>query len=850
MISTPTHEQIGSLVPLETGRDYASEARDQVKKLEVKDDLHKFFLSLFEKKKQNEKEWLDHKKQWVTNRNYADGRQFGRVTNSCQWVDFELREGEQTFQDEALSSMVVSVMAELCRSVPELKFSHISPDTRWGTLVARIAESRYKIHRQRTFGALKNQQEKLSLLYNGIALRYTYWNANGRKEKVPVFGSSQVDMDDKAEVCSVCSAPMQGICPHCGSDESMEVESKGFESQVVSGYDDVETGETDWVSVDPMGVMFYLHAASLKDSPYLFWEQSIITEVLQSQYPDIRIVDGAGSRDMQDKSDLDASTPHDRYLADGVSTGKDTAEFTQGWFDPPLYANRIITKDVKLRNGQILRANDKLGKYYPQGLYLAKNATNILDVWNEDKMCKWTAAPYITRLGTLIGMGITSAISDQDALNDLFNLQMVAGFNDAYAKEFVNTQYLEGGTVPDGPNERGLVTNLPDGARIVGNAIDRLPPAPLAGDIYQLAGERKMSMQAHLNAFAGNAPDAPDLKAVQDTATGYLAWRNMMVGRLGPMLAAAADALDREQAYQFLENDQKYLTPEQWEKVKGDYGADGLKAFLHCDLPSELIVEVSGESYMPMSLQDERAKAGAFVQLVTEAQIDPSSEMGAFIGSKYDIPKSLVGFDAQKSIAYEMISAFKAISDDIIKELSDIPTFDLMLPAAAQMGALIVQVADRPISFKMDDLPSMAETFKDWWVTDEGRGSSNVLKAAVLTRMAEIDAAMVQKSNEDFQLQQAAQASAIQAEQAQMAAQNEAAASQAQAQQDAEADAAEREDANKEVDMIAQATTKVMDSEEKDKEREYQSKESEKQRSHELKLKQMDIKSRPKAKAA
>jgi hypothetical protein len=573
LIFEPTHKEIGSLVPLEQSRDYATEAREQARALSIEDELHKFFLSQFDRKKQNEKEWLDNKKEWVRSRNYNDGRQFGQVNNSLQWVDYQLRPSENTyFANNAFHSNVQGIVTVLTNSNPRLTFSHISKDSRKGQLISRIAEKLYELNRQRTFRDGKPDQENLSLALNGLALRYTYWNHNGRKEKVPQFQGKDIQGGEALSVCSYCSAPMTERCQYCGSTETKQIASQGYSANVVSGYDEIDCGENDWISPDPLGITFYLKATSLADTPYLIWEQSIVTDVLQSQYPDIKIIDGSESRELQMKDEQDIKTPNDQFFADGNSVGKGTAEFVQGWFDPPLYAQRVIKQDAKLRNGMVLKANDKLGKYFPNGLYLAKNGKNILDVWNEDKGRKWTASPYVTRLGSLAGGGTSVALSNQDNLNDLRNLQMKSIMTDAFAKEFVNAMYLEGENVPDDPTERAIVTNLPEGARIVGTVIDRLPPSPLSADAYALEEKILGSMTNQMGTMTTTMEGADGIQAAKTTATGYLAYQQQMLGKFAPMLSAKANLLDRNQAIQFLENELEYRTEKQWAEIAGDYG--------------------------------------------------------------------------------------------------------------------------------------------------------------------------------------------------------------------------------------------------------------------------------------
>jgi hypothetical protein len=408
---------------------------------------------------------------------------------------------------------------------------------------------------------------------------------------------------------------------------------------------------------------------------------------------------------------------------------------------------------------------------------------------------------------------------------------------DAFAKEFVNAMYLEGENVPDDPTERAIVTNLPEGARIVGTVIDRLPPSPLSADAYALEEKILGSMTNQMGTMTTTMEGADGIQAAKTTATGYLAYQQQMLGKFAPMLSAKANLLDRNQAIQFLENELEYRTEKQWAEIAGDYGQEGVRAFRQCDIRKELIVEVAGESYMPDTLQDRRMKSQAYVELSTQAMIPPDSEMGAFLGEQYDIPKSLVGFDAAKSIAYEQIDAFKAIADQVVGALEDIPSFDIMLdPVALQMGQLITTQANKPISSPMDDLEAIRETFMDWWQTDAGRNASNALKAAILFRKEEIDMAIIQRTQADQQKALASQAPMMQAQAEQANAQAEAEGQNADRQIEADEAKDGRQAEMKEMEMTGKAVESVMSSEENDKQRAHEKEVLQKTQSHDLSM--------------
>ena len=783
ILTKPQHEgQPGALAPLD-------KEPIEPPKFEVEEELQVYFLKLWEKcEKINEPEWLALKQQMVRAQNYVDGKQWGYVNDKCQWIDYEKRQGEVTHTDNVYQPHVQTALMEMTRGSTALSFSYAVPNSRKGGLVANVSETLYKKERRKTFDVPKTQQENLSLLLNGVAYRYTYfcWNTDA-KQKNPVFGERE-ELGESVEVCAQCMKPKAGtseepampmpemgeamaepmaetdspttdLCPNCGSDEFKTISAPTSNAQVITGYENGKSGCNGWVSPDPLGITHYLHATSPKESPYWLWKQGVLRDVLQAQYPDIPISkEGIKSRELAQKFEYQSGTPNVQDLMGDRQADSTMTEFEQGWFDLPLYQHYVLKKAVKLRNGMEIPAGTKLGEAFPDGLYIAKNGKIILDLWNENKCDKWTASPYVTRKGTMIGAGTSIALDKQDMLNDVGNLIMASVMNDAYPKEFVNATYLEPENIPNSPTERAVITNLPEGGKIVGNVIDRLPAAQLSPDAYALTEAISGSIQMGMGTFSGNQAGAPDLKAVQNTASGFLAWRNMTVGRFAPMLEMKADCLDKQQAMQFLKNIQKHYTPEQWEKYKGDFGAEAVKAFLECDLDDDLIIEVVPESFMPQTNTDRQAKFMAFAEFITAMQMSPDNELAAEMADVLGIPKSLVSFDAEYSAAMQTIDSFKVIADMIAEEIGDIPTFNLQDPTAAQMAQLIIMEADAEISPEMDAHEPMIEAYLDWWNKDEGRSASNVLKAAVSMRVQEHKQAVVTKTQNDQMLMMEAQA--------------------------------------------------------------------------------------------
>lgn len=857
-ITTPTHDNVGAFAP---------EEQSTPPTFEVGEDFKKWLLETWKKyEKMNEIDWLRAKKTMLKSRKYFAGQQYGTVNNDLAWMDFEKRAGEVVYPENVYVAHIQTSLMELSRGETRLNFTYAAEESRLGELVCKLAEARYKVHRQRQFPPNKMTQENLSLLLNGIAIRYTYvkWEENKRGEKIPIFKDMKMDGEAQFKVCSVCGAPAEetpqhelmespeyektehgmgeneDMCQNCGSTTFTLLSSPSYSGKVISGYENQKCAESQWIVVDPMGCWFDLHATSLQDSPYFIWKQAIVTDVLQAQYPDLKIEAGIQSRELKESVNQSASTAI-QAMGFSEKSDKSLSEFEQGWFEPALYKNYTLKADVKLRSGAVIPAGTKLGDVFPDGLYIAKSGDKILDLWNEDKNTKFTAAAWVTQLGTLLGLGTSMLHDQQDRLNDLSNLIMQSAMNDSFSKEFVNAQYIDPTNIPTDPTERAVVTNLPDGAKIVGSVIDRMPPASLTSDAYALPEAIQMTMQMQAGTFSATGSGMPDLKAAQNTYSGMQLYRDITVGRFYPMLSVRADELDAKQAYQFLENDKKYLTPKEWEKFAGDYGAEAVRAFLACDLKKDLLITVVPESFMPSTPAQKLMKTQGYLEILGVAAPLMNKEMNAYLAAQYDIPESLIGFDAGYSIGVAHIETFQEICDMITEAQGDIPTSSLQDPIALQMGQLVLQTANIPVVPELDNLDAITEAYTDWWQKDQGRAASNLLRATIALRMMEIKQGIAMSAAGDAELAMMAQ-QPMQDAQMEQEAQRQAMEGQGDPNAEAQMQAEQQEN---ESSRAHEAEQKQFDAEEAQKQRDHEMTMTEKEQKHEKEIKKMEAKKKP-----
>jgi hypothetical protein len=693
-----------------------------------------------------------------------DGNFLGYVDMNCEWRHADRKEGETWYTDNQLYAYWRTALMELSRTQTDVIVNALPGSDDLMISAAKFAKSRIDANRERTLNARLKQTENSYALLNGITYRYTFpqWthssnSKGGRKEKLPILQQQEAE-DEKVRMCSACAKPelempqVEGVasepeskCLNCGSDAFIEI-SIGSEPDTIIGYEDLPSCENAWVVPNPVGIITSLQASCVEETAFLKWKQMILRSVLEEKFPDVSLPStGTESTELRYITNQRKAVPADvgdflhgetSINSEGTTVEQDTGrelellEFQQIWLDYPVYCNKTFDKDMPLGKGKVLKKGKKLGSVYSKGLYYAKCGDLVLDIWNEDKNRKWTSSPYGMRAGSMYGSGSSQAMSDQELLNDLKALTMANAWSNAVPREFVDASIIK--ELSADPQIPTNVTREPGSSDFGYLAV---PANTLSPEVYALAEEHKGSMQNKIGAMSGaGAGGLADSQKWGDTATAISIKRDLAVGRFSPDLELMADQLDRLQAIQFLENEQEYFTPEQWERQKGAHGEDALKAFLDCDIRRDLIVTISPGSYMPKSDAQMQAKIIAFAQLLPALAQTQNPEIIAYATEVFGIPEYLGGWNSDRAHAGNVVKRFESLAELFIQQYGDAPTNSLEDPQVLQAAQAINEWAKLPVDVFLDNHAALEEAYKDWRTTDEGREASNVLIAAVAYR--------------------------------------------------------------------------------------------------------------------
>lgn len=700
---------------------------------------------------------------------YMDGNFFGYVDQNLNWREREKGSDETWYSDNQVYPYIRTALMEMSRSGASIIIVAPEGASDEQQQAAKFAQHRYNTNRARTTDSLLKQTENCYAILNGITFRYTFTHFGGpgaSAERMPVV-NPKTSQAGGTKVCSNCHHPaletpdieeigeQQGgdKCLKCGSEMFTEVDL-GEESGSDIDYENVPTGRNTWIVPNPIGIVVAMNASRIKETPYLLWKQMILRSVLEAKYEGITFpstgtpslelryianqqvaVPEAGSKagDSRGMGGDDSSGSAD-FGTPGSGRELEMIEFHQGWLDYPLYCNLTFPEDMPLGRGKVLKAGQKMGTAFRKGCFVARADRLIVTLWDEDKNRKWTSSPYGLRPGSMYGSGSHTAMSDQEIINDLMTIKMANAWSNGVPKEFVDPEFItELSADPQIPTR--LSSPMGQTGNIIGRAYAVSPALDLGASFYEIEDKTKSSMQNKIGALSGTgAGGLQDTQKWGNTATAISIKRDLAVGRFGPDLELMADLLDREQAIQFLQNEQEFYTDEQWEKEKGTYGEAALQAFRKADITSDFLITVAPGSHLPTTEAQSQGQLGAFAEMVPVLSQLQNPEYIAYAEEVFGIPEHLGGWATDRAYAGRVVQRFEALAELAISQGGDLPSNDLTDPLVAKAAQAINEFAQMPVDYFLDNHQALIDAYRDWRTTDSGRDAPNALLAAVALR--------------------------------------------------------------------------------------------------------------------
>lgn len=573
-------------------------------------------------------------------------------------------------------------------------------------------------------------------------------------------------------------------CPNCGSTRTKVITSSPRPMQAVTGYRDLAVGEPRCQPIDPLQVTVYLGARNIAGSPYLKFKQMVMRSVLEEAFSK-RVIPSTGAKSLElqyqqgIERSVDGSQQGFYSVNENSGSGKseggrqfELIEDEQTWLEPHLYTGYRSDKPQQLLNGKTLAPGQDPRELFPRGMYINRVARTILDLWPESMKEKWSAAPFGIRPGGFYGSGTTALHSDQDVINMLRSLAVANAIANGVPREFVIAQYLEGSKLSNDPREVTEITQVPKGMRI-SDIYHQAQAQPLSADVWGISQDAKNAMQAKLGTFSVGT-DQPDLKGAMGTATGISILRDNAVGRMGPSLWLGTE-MDVEQAYQLIEMEQAHPNKQRYkvaqgrraEPARGDisYTMVGVKRLLACDIRNDLIVKPVEDSWMPVTRGQRIQNLKEFTPF-TNPQMP--EELQGLAAEAFSIPYNIGGWNAEQREAQRRLQAFAGICEFLEKELPP-DAIDQQVPSCRDCSSpvdpeaqamatatgqpwvcpncgcketlnlcpaveLVLDESDAPLDMLMDKHEAFIDFYEDWYVGDEGREASSLLKKVVRRR--------------------------------------------------------------------------------------------------------------------
>jgi hypothetical protein len=691
---------------------------------------------------------------------YYDDRQYGKWNDRGEWE--EMPYDPRLFRpiDNKYKVQIDKLQMEMARSSVDLNVEAVDQTDSAMVEAAEFLKSRIDANRKRLF--IQRPEfilaENMSLLLKTITYRYTYFDKNaedGPKEKRPKFGNQSIGEEKSLNVCAVCKMPRQeetsdtgepSPCPNCGSTSTKTLSTSPVEMMLPSGEETVPSGLPRCIHADPTMVQVSMNARNMQvsSSSYLIWTQMIERGKVEKQFPEI-VIPSSSDTDEQAKYRRDNETavsnsPFESLGATEVNGGEqfEKLKFKLIWLDRWVYEDYADSREWKLPDGRTLPPNTPLVQFFPSGMCVAKVGETILALYHEDKNKKWSACVYGLRESAWHGSGTNSLIPNQITVNDLLAYRVANAYYSTFRREFIRQGALSGDQLPK-MTEVGVVNNLDEGGRIIGNAYDQAPPIPLSPEVGELSQEQTGAMQEQAGTSSMSQVGTQAEQQGLGTATGIAYMRDQQVGRMGPNLMLKA-ALEVETSIQLGELEQQNYSRQQLLAFGGlnptsvgnlGYTQRGVDAFINSDIRADFLVTPAQGSWMPTTEQEKKADALAMADAASKIQ-DP--EVLSNVARALKQPLQLSPFSATEREGARRIEEYArtAMSRNLINGDEQSAQAVMMFSPSAQ------------IDVEMDNHQAYITYYKDWWVSDESRNAIPSVKIAVKLTVQAHKQAMVQ----------------------------------------------------------------------------------------------------------
>jgi hypothetical protein len=715
---------------------------------------------------------------------YYDNRQYGiargGVFQDAKWNPADIRP-----LDNRYLVQIKKLLAEMLRSKTRIEISASNKNDQLKVEAAKFAQYRVDEVRKRTLKNSEREREYQSLLLKAITYRYIYPNPkprHGTKIRRPKKETRKYGSNRSLLACKVCSLPMkpignpatdtrvmdqngeraatateaQGVeqqyqCAKCGSTRYDTIQLTARSVDVVTGYEEEVGPQVESQHIDPLMVRIDLDARrGVVDSQFLWYHQLISRCILEDAYPHAKIKSSSGTNPAdQYKRDLQSApsnSPAPVLLNEAETNepqGGDQLEkcpLELIWLDPVMYRRRKFKTPQRLLGGRVLPANVELGTLFPDGMCVAKNDDQILDMTPEDKNRRWLFCVYGIREHALHGTGTSNLLGPQDTRNELKAYLIANMMFNAAPREFIRDGAITGNKLP-ALHQVAIIKGVPKTSQLEGFGYQKVTGTPLPDQAMQLYESEGGALQegAGTSSLSQQGADA-DIRALS-TATAVAAMRDMTVGRMGPDLMLVAE-MEEEWTYLVMEHELDHFSEDQYLRLANQatnagntegsvtFSSDGIRAFMKCNPRCDFTVLAVEDSWMPRSETERKANVTAFTQaaaLIAKNFPDMPALAQRFIAmaaDAFDVDVEITEWNPTALVAMARIRAFARTVEIMRKH-------GLTQPTEQNIADAILYTPDAAIDNDMDNHLLFRKFYEDWWPSDEGRSCPPLLRAII-----------------------------------------------------------------------------------------------------------------------
>jgi len=451
-------------------------------------------------------------------------------------------------------------------------------------------------------------------------------------------------------------------------------------------------------------------------------------------YPNQRIPSADESTEARHRSEAQNAASNSGWNATAENLGGDQFEKVEGelvWLDAKVYQRYRNREPETLGKDKLLVPGSLLTDQFPDGVCITRIGRKILDLYPSNKNKCWTMCVYGLREHALHGSGTSALRGPQDIINEANALILANQINNSVGRDLLRSGAIEGGQLPR-VDQVAYINNAPDEVNDIGRwAHSKIQPTPLSSDVYGFREAMRGSLQDAAGTSSLSMQGAADLK-VLGTATGVEASRDQAVGRMIPNRKLQA-YMGTEWGRQVLELERENYTAEVFLELaeKGDekgemlYSERGVRTFFQSVVCNDFSVKPEEGSWMPTSPAQAQAKASEFGMTAAQLKDAPNAnQILSLLAPMFGIPYSVDEFGAAQRAASLRMEEYARVSEGVASP-DAVPT-----PETVQ-----VVLANCPewarVDPIMDDHPAFIDYYTDYWMSDEGRNASPLLRMVI-----------------------------------------------------------------------------------------------------------------------